>query len=217
MKPNYDLIIFDLDGTLTNSEPGITSSVKYALEKMGQPVPDISILRKFIGPPQWESFVKYCGLTEEQTVQAVKNYREIYNVTGAFENRPYPGITDLLDELRDAGATLAVATTKPAKITARVLDHFDLTKYFSHVSGPDDSERNGDKSILITSCLNACHVEPGRTVMIGDTVYDTKGARGAGTGFIGVLYGFGTKEEMQAEGGTVFARDLAELKSLLMK
>nr|WP_319489484.1 HAD hydrolase-like protein [uncultured Caproiciproducens sp.] len=217
MKPIYDLIIFDLDGTLTNSEPGITSSVKYALEKMGQPVPELSILRKFIGPPQWESFVKYCGLSDEQTTQAVENYREIYNVTGAFENKPYPGIIELLQTLRDAGATLAVATTKPAKITARVLDHFDLTKYFAHVSGPDDSERNGDKSVLINSCLNACHVESARAVMIGDTLYDTVGARNAGTDFIGVLYGFGTQEEMTAEGGKVFARDLSELKSMLLK
>lgn len=217
MKPNYDLIIFDLDGTLTNSEPGITSGVKYALEKMGQPVPDISILRKFIGPPQWESFEKYCGLTQEQTSQAVEYYREIYNKTGAFENKPYPGMLDFLEELRANGATLAVATTKPAKITYRVLDYFDMTKYFAHISGPDDSERNGDKSILINSCLNACHVEPTRAVMIGDTVYDTRGAKGAGTNFIGVLYGFGTKEDMQAQGGEVFARDIDELRSLLLK
>jgi Predicted phosphatases len=217
MKPIYDLIIFDLDGTLTNSEPGITSSVKYALEKMGQPVPDISILRKFIGPPQWHSFVHYCGLTQEQTAQAVKNYREIYEVSGAFQNKPYPGMIDFLEELRANGATLAVATTKPARITSRVLDYFDMTKYFAHVSGPDDSERSGDKSVLINSCLDACHVKPDRAVMIGDTVYDTVGARNSATNFIGVLYGFGTQEDMQAQGGKTFARDIDELRGMLLK
>ncbi|MGX8701276.1 HAD hydrolase-like protein [Caproiciproducens sp.] len=217
MKPVYDLIIFDLDGTLTNSEPGITGTVKYTLEKMGRPVPDISILRKFIGPPQWHSYIRYCGMTDEQATEAVKIYRSKYNVSGAFQNKPYPGMIDFLEELRANGATLAVATTKPAKITGRVLDYFDMTKYFAHVSGPDDSERSGDKSILIDSCLNACHVKPDRAVMVGDTVYDTAGARNSGTGFIGVLYGFGTREEMQAEGGSVFARDIGELRSMLLK
>ncbi len=217
MTPIYDLILFDLDGTLTDSAPGIFGSVKDALTRMDFPIPEPNVLRKFIGPPLWYSFVNFCGMTNEQAEQAVEYYRESYNVSGAFKNVPYPHIFELLDDLKEAGATLAVATSKPDNIAYRVLDYFKLSPYFSHVFAPDELEHTGRKSILIESALQVCQVPANRTVMIGDTQFDTVGAREAGTNFIGVLYGFGTQAEMEQEGGNIFARDVTELKSLLLK
>lgn len=217
MKPIYDLILFDLDGTLTDSAPGIFGSVEETLTRMNLPIPEPSTLRKFIGPPLWSSFINFCGMTIEQADQAVTYYRETYNVSGAFQNVPYPHVFELLDALKDAGANLAVATSKPDKIAYRVLDHFKLSPYFTHIFAPDESEHTGQKSILINSALRACQVPANRAVMIGDTHFDTVGARESGTNFIGVLYGFGTQAEMENEGGSVFAHDFTELKNLLLQ
>ena len=217
MKPIYDLILFDLDGTLTDSAPGIFGSVKETLARMNLPIPGVEVLRKFIGPPLWYSFVNFCGMTAEQAEQGVEYYRESYNVTGAFQNLPYPHIFELLNTLRDAGATLAVATSKPDNIASRVLDYFKLTPYFSYIAAPDESEHSGEKNVLIKSALHACRVPANRAVMIGDTHFDTIGARDSGTNFIGVLYGFGTQAEMEQEGGKVFAQDVASLAGLLLE
>jgi phosphoglycolate phosphatase len=217
MKPNYDLILFDIDGTLTDSEPGITGAAREALMRMGFPIPEQETLRKFIGPPLWQSFIDYCGMTAEQAEQAVEFYRATYNVKGAFENKPYPYISELLDELRAAGATLAVATSKPASIALPVLKYFHLMPYFKYVSAPGDDEHSSRKKELILSAESFCGISKERTVMIGDTHFDAAGAREAQTDFIGVLYGFGTKEEMEREGAKVFARNVAELKNLLLR
>ncbi len=217
MKPNYDLILFDIDGTLTDSEPGITGAAKEALKRMGFPIPAQDTLRKFIGPPLWQSFIDYCGMTAEQTEQAVAYYRDTYNVKGAFENKPYPHIPELLDELKAAGAMLAVATSKPDNIARPVLDYFHLTPYFAYLSAPSEDEHSSRKKQLILSAEKFCGIPKERTVMIGDTHFDAAGARDAQTDFIGVLYGFGTKKEMEREGANVFARDIAELKSLLLR
>lgn len=216
MKSVYDAILFDLDGTLTDSEPGITGCVALALEKMHFPPLPRKTLRKFIGPPLWSSFMDYCGMTAEQAEEAVEHYRETYNVTGAFQNAPYPGVIELLEELTQAQIPLAVATSKPVNITFPVLNHFKLTPYFEYIFAPDANEHSSNKKELILKSAAACRTVPERAVMVGDTRFDAAGAREAGTNFIGVLYGFGTREEMEREGATVFARDLAELKSLLL-
>jgi phosphoglycolate phosphatase len=217
MKPIYDLILFDLDGTLTDSAPGIFSSVNETLEKMNFPKPDPETLRKFIGPPLWYSFANFCGMTDAQADQAVEYYRESYNISGAYKNLPYPHVFELLDALKEAGATMAVATSKPDNIAGKVLDYFKISPYLKGVFAPDESEHTGRKCLLINEALRVCKVPANRTVMIGDTHFDAAGAKESGTDFIGVLYGFGTQEEMEAEGGKVFAEDFAELKNLLLK
>lgn len=216
MKPIYDLVLFDLDGTLSDSEPGVTVSVKGAIERMGFPAPDRATLRRFIGPPLWESFVKFCGMTDAQAEQAVDYFRETYNVTGAFDNVLYPHMPELLDELKQAGALLAVATSKPDNIARRVLEYFDVTRRMDYIAAAEENEHNSSKSELILAAINACGVPKERAVMIGDTHFDATGARQAGTNFIGALYGFGAKEEMEREGATVFARDVPELGKLLL-
>lgn len=216
MKSNYDLILFDLDGTLTNSEPGIVGAVKYALKRMNLAVPPHETLLKFIGPPLWNSFVTFCGMTAEQAEQAVVYYRETYNVSGAFQNLPYPHVVEMLDALKSGGVPMAVATSKPENIALPVLDYFKLTSYFDCISAPNENEHSSNKKELIQKALNVCKIPKERAVMVGDTHYDAIGAREAGTNFIGVLYGFGTQAEMALEGGKVFAHDIAELKKLLL-
>ncbi len=216
-KANYDMVLFDLDGTLTNSEPGIVGCVKLALTKMNFPIPEQETLRRFIGPPLWHSFSEFCGMTDEQAEEAVCLYRDTYNVSGAFLNRPYPGVVSLLDMLKETCIPIAVATSKPDNITAPVLDYFHLTPYFAYVSAPSETEHSSKKKELILTALEKCGVAPERAVMVGDTHYDAVGAREAGTNFIGVLYGFGTREEMENEGAVNFAADLAELQSMLIR
>lgn len=215
MSLSNPLILFDLDGTLTDSEPGITGCAARALKKMGFPVPPQETLRKFIGPPLWASFVNYCGLTAEQAEKAVVLYRETYNVTGAFQNAPYPGILPLLEELKEKRIPMAVATSKPENIARPVLDHFHLTPFFDFIAAPDENEHSSNKGTLIRAALTACRAVPGQAVMVGDTRFDAAGAREAGTRFIGVLYGFGTREEMEREGASLFAKDIPSLKALL--
>ena len=217
MKSIYDMVLFDLDGTLTDSEPGIVGTVKETLTRMNRPIPGRDTLRKFIGPPLWYSFVNFCEMTPQQSEQAVEFYRETYNVTGAFQNFPYPGILNLLDVLKSTGVPLAVATSKPGNITSRVLDFFKLSPYFVHVSAPGENERSSNKKELILSALNTCKIAPERAVMIGDTHFDAIGAREAGTNFIGVLYGFGTQPEMEQEGAARFAKTIPELEHMLLE
>lgn len=209
-------VLFDLDGTLTNSAPGIIGSLKQALAELGFPEPAPELLRRFIGPPMFASFVTFCGLTPRDAERAVRVYRKIYNRTGVYENSVYPGIPELLDALRDSGARLAVATTKPSAATAKVLGHFGLAEKFDFVSAADESERDSGKEGRIRTALRALSCPPDRAVMVGDTKFDAAGARGAGTDFIGVLYGFGTREEMEREGGRRFAGDVSAIGKMLI-
>ena len=126
----YKVILFDLDGTLTESGDGITKSVQYALEKIGKPEPDLDKLRVFVGPPLMEQFMKYADIDEETARQAVVYYRERYTVKGIFENKPYDGVVELLDSLKKKGYILAVSSSKPEKFVKQILDYFDLTQYF---------------------------------------------------------------------------------------
>ena len=127
----YKVILFDLDGTLTESGEGITKSVQYALDKLGKPEPDLEKLKVFVGPPLMEQFMKYADVDEETAKQAVVYYRERYTVKGIFENRPYEGVEELLDTLKSRGYILAVASSKPENFVKQILDYFNLTQYFT--------------------------------------------------------------------------------------
>ena len=217
MKPKYDLMMFDLDGTLTDSSGGIFESIKYSLNKMNCPIPEEKTLRKFIGPPLFQSFKKYCGMDDEDANRADSYFRKSYYETGAFNNTLFPHMEELLKDLKNAGANLAVVTSKPITITPKVLEFVKVTQYFNGIFAPDEGEHSGRKCLLINDCLKTLKVKPENAVMIGDTHFDAAGARESGTNFIGVLFGFGSKQEMVDEGGKVFARDLDELKSSLLE
>ena len=216
---NYQGILFDLDGTLTASGEGITKSVQYALKKMGRPElgEDLKKLEVFVGPPLLEQFMAYAGFCEEEAKDAVRYYRERYNVTGIFENKPYPGVKELLEGLKKKGMTLAVASSKPDKMVKIVLDHFQLDTYFDVIMGSDINRPKMTKAQVILQVLEKmnCLDKREQVIMVGDRYYDVLGARETGLSCIGVTYGYGTKEELLKAGAIKTADSTRELGKLL--
>lgn len=215
MESVYDLVLFDLDGTLTKSDPGITGSVIATLNEMQLAIPQN--LYSFIGPPLYASFQEHCNMTDEQAQEAVVIYRKFYNQSGIFKNSVYPDIFELLQSLRESGAKVGAATSKPQPQAEVVLNHFKIAPFMDVICGANPDERSSTKTQLIEKAVAACKAEKSRTVMIGDTRYDAFGAKSAGVDFIGVLYGYGSQEEMQREGGQTFVKSAQELKNLLLR
>lgn len=212
----YKYILFDLDGTLTNPEIGITSSVMYALEKFNIKVEDRKVLHPFIGPPLKYSFQTFYGLSEEESELAIKFYRERFSVTGLFENEVYEGVENLLQELRTSGKTLIIATSKPEEFTLRILEHFDLLKYFDFVAGATMDGSRGEKADVITYALEISGIEDkSQAIMIGDRNYDILGAKENGLDSIGVLYGFGDYEELTEAGANYIAKKVEDILTFL--
>lgn len=216
---NYKGILFDLDGTLTASGEGITRSVQYALEKMGKPElgKDRKKLEIFVGPPLLEQFMNYGGFSEEEAAEAVKYYRERYSVTGIFENKPYPGVKELLEGLKEKGFLLAVASSKPDQMVKIVLKHFHLDTYFDVILGSDISRPRMTKAEVIMQVLEKmnCLDKRNQVIMVGDRHYDVFGAKEAGLSCIGVTYGYGTKEELLKAGAVKTADSTRDLGKLL--
>lgn len=197
----YQYYFFDLDGTLVDSEKGITNSVKYVLEKRHIKDYDTDVLRKFIGPPLGESFQKFFGFPKEETEQLVQYYREYYTAGGMYEAEVYDGIEELLKSLKKAGKTLAVATSKPEVFARKILERFGLARYFDCIAGASMDESRVDKDVVIEYALLKCGVqEKGRAVMVGDREHDILGARKNGLDSIGVLFGFGSRRELEDAG-----------------
>lgn len=194
----YKAILFDLDGTLTESGEGITKSVQYALEKIGKPEPDREKLRVFVGPPLLEQFMKYADLDEETARQAVTFYRERYSVTGIFENRPYEGIKELLEALENRDYILAVASSKPEYFVEKILDYFDMSRYFKVVVGSEMNGGRTKKADVIQEALKRLNMENHReqVIMVGDKEHDVFGAKQAGVSCVAVSYGYGTMDEL---------------------
>ena len=195
----YKAIFFDLDGTLTESGEGITKSVQYALEKLGVSAPDLEPLKVFVGPPLLEQFMKYAGLDEETAVKAVKYYRERYSNVGIFENKPYPGVENMLQELRRKKYILAVASSKPEYYVKQILDHFHLTEYFDEIVGSQMDGARTNKIEVIEEALERLGMKKHRerVIMVGDKEHDVLGARESGLECVAVSYGYGTKEELK--------------------
>lgn len=198
----YHYYLFDLDGTITDSEMGITNSVKHALKKYGIEETDQDKLRKFVGPPLADSFMKYYGFTKEQAQKGIAYYREYYTNGGMFENKVYDGIPELLQKLKDAGKVLIVATSKPELFAKQILEHFDLAKYFDCIAGAsmDESRVNKDEVIAYALDLYGVSEHKEEMVMIGDREHDIFGAKKNDLDSIGVLFGFGDLKELQAAG-----------------
>lgn len=183
---------------------------------MGWPVPGPEIMRKFIGPPLGNMIrATYPEMKQETLEELIRFYRDYYNRRGVFENTVYPGIMELLARLRQAGAKLAVATSKPATPTKQVMDYFHLGERFDYISAESDSEYGNGKEGLILPVLEQSGVPASRAIMVGDTKYDAAGARRAGIDFVGVLYGFGTREEMEREQAANFAETVDALEEFL--
>ena len=204
-------VIFDLDGTLTQSEEGIWNCVRYAAEKCGFPEPDAATLRKFVGPPLSYSFREYLHMPDEMADVAVAKYRERYSVVGLFENRVYPGIRRLLQMLRRQGAYVAVATGKPQVYAERIVDHFGLTKWFDKVVGPGMAASHEKDDLIRAALPDDWDNTWDDCWMVGDTRFDVEGGNRVGVHTVGVGYGYGTEEELVSSGCEVLCRTVEEL------
>lgn len=212
----YSTILFDLDGTLTDSSQGIINAIVYALKKMGVNDYDMSLLKKFLGPPLHESFEKFFHFDKKESLQAVEYYREYFSTKGLFENKAYCGITDLLKTLKENGKTLIVATSKPQPFTDRIMEHFDLEKYFDFIAGSNMDTTRSKKAEVIEYAITECNIkDKSKAVMVGDRAEDMIGAQTVGIDSIGVEYGYGTFDELKNAGATYIAKTVEELKSLL--
>lgn len=202
----FDTVLFDLDGTLTDPFEGISNSIIYALKKFGIAAPDKPLLKKFIGPPLTESFSEYCGLNHSDALRAVDYYREYFSVAGIFENKPYEGVCELLSGLKEHGYTAIVATSKPEQFAKTIVQHFGLEQYFKEICGATMDQSRTQKADVIAYALKKCEIkDKKRAVMVGDREHDIIGAKTNGLSSIGVLYGYGSKEELLEAGANYIA------------
>jgi len=216
MDLKYQYCLFDLDGTLTDPAIGITNSVMYALEKFGIHAADRSELFPFIGPPLADSFMKYFGFTAEQAAQAVEYYREYFRDRGIFENKRYEGIPEMLETLREKGVTVALATSKPYEFAVRILKHFSLNEYFDHFGAATMDGRISRKADVIADLLARLgDVDRASVLMIGDRDQDINGAKANGLASAGVLWGYGSAEELQGAGADYLVGEPAEIPGLV--
>ena len=206
-------ILFDLDGTLTDSGEGIMKSAVYALAHFGIPEPPEEVMRTFVGPPLDGSFIRL-GVPKEKAAEAIEIYRSRYIPIGLYENRPYAGIPEMLEQLRNDGHKLYIATSKPEWLAKEVAEYFDLTKYFEKVCGASTDFSRNSKEAVIAHLLEECG-EQKNAIMVGDTAYDVIGAKAHGIPCIGVAWGYGLVEDMEKEGAVAIAHTVDALYELL--
>ena len=196
---DYTIILFDLDGTLTDSAPGILNSVRYACRKLGLPIPGEETLRRFLGPP------------------LIASFREYFPTKGLFENEVYPGIPALLADIKSAGKTVIIATSKPEAYARRILEHFGLAQYCDFICGATLDETRTDKAEVIAYALETAGItDKTGLVMVGDREHDVLGAKKNGLPCIGAVYGYGTAGELTAAGAAALAETVDELHKLLL-
>ncbi len=219
----YKYLLFDLDGTITKSEKGIFNCIKYALDWAGIPYPEYSVFRSFIGPSLYDSFVREFGMDDAKAKEMVAKYRERYNVVGLFEAEVYEGVADTLCALKEKGCILSVATSKPTEPTLRILEKFGVGKYFDVVVGSNPDGTGSDKKHIISQVLESLKkdhdlteemIQDGQVVMIGDRRYDIEGGKACGLQTIGVLYGYGSREEFEAAGADNIVETPEEIVNL---
>lgn len=212
----YNTVLFDLDGTLTDSGRGIINSVSYALTKYGLKFESKEDLRNFIGPPLIKMFIKMFGVSENEARELVRLYREYYSTNGIYENDLYDGIETLLSSLTEKGKKLILATSKPEHFAVKILEHFGIAKYFFLICGATMDEKRTEKDAVIEYALkNAGITDVSDVVMIGDREYDVLGAKKFGIDSIGVLYGYGSCKELISAGATHIAEKVEDIFELV--
>ena len=202
-------VLFDLDGTLTDSGEGIINCAALALAHFGLPVPSREELRVFVGPPLYDSFQRF-GVPADRVDEAIRVYRSRYIPTGMFENTPYPGIQALLEALKKEGYTLYVATSKPEEMSVTILERFGLAPFFDRICGASTDSSRSTKDAVIAYLLEQSGAKEDM-VMVGDTKYDVLGAKAHGIPAIGVSWGYGSVEEMREAGAVGIADSMEEL------
>lgn len=215
---SYEYVFFDLDGTLSDSAPGIINSVIYALSKMGVEATDREALKRFVGPPLQESFPMYYGFSPERTEEAVKHFRRYFTEKGIFENTMYDGIDKLLIRLRRHGKTLAVATSKPEPFARDILARYGIDKSFAYIAGSTLEETRTKKDEVLAYALESIGVtDSSKAVMVGDRSHDVAGAAKNSMDCIGVLYGYGAREELQDAGARYLADSVQDIAKIILE
>lgn len=208
-------VLFDFDGTLVDSSEGIYKSLIYAFEADGKPIPDEATLRKFIGPPIYDSFKNLFGYKDEKIDWMIAKYRERYRTIGYREVEVYDGIPALLERLHQNGVKIATASSKPTVFIEKILEERNLLTYFDYLGGTDFDNISSDKTVIVQNAMHALGVSPQETVMVGDRLFDIRGAKGAGVPCIAVLYGFGSREEFEEYGADYIVRTPQEIETLI--
>lgn len=215
-------VLFDLDGTLTESGPGIMNAAKIALNHFGIEENNVENLHKFVGPPLTESFGQRYGMNEADTQEAIAVFRKYYNVTGIYENSVFEGIQEMLQQLKSNGLLLSIASSKPRPMIDIVVDHFDIRKYFDVIVGCElDGTRSQKKEVVdevirLFGELSGDDAVLEHSIMVGDRMYDVNGARECGFECIGVTYGYGTRQELQEAGAAYIVDSVNELGEKLL-
>ena len=213
-------IFFDLDGTLTDPAQGITNSFIHALKYFGREIPSYEELCNLIGPPLPYSFETILGFPKEKVMEAVTKYRQYFATKGLYENSVYPGIPELLQTLKANGKHLVVATSKPEEYSIKIIEHFGLSKYFDYVCGSLMDESRSKKSEVISYALQRCGLNESdkeRVLMVGDRHHDIEGAQQNGLKSCGVLFGYGSRTELEDAGADYIAEDINELSEVIIK
>ena len=213
MKKDY--LLFDLDGTLTDPKEGITKSVRHGVHAFGIEAENLDDLCCFIGPPLKDSFMEYYGFTESDAQKAVEIFREYFSSQGIFENKVYEGTRESLEALVKSGKKLYVASSKPEVFVRMILEHFELDSYFEFMGGADFEEIRVKKADVIRYVLDTCEIRDiSKTVMIGDRKHDILGAKEFGMESVGVLYGYGSREELTKAGADFLVESILGLQNL---
>lgn len=211
----YRYVLFDFDGTVFDTLDGITKSVRYAINKVGMDAP-LSELKCFAGPPLLEMFEERFGFTPEEANQAVRDFRERYVPIGVYESRVFPGVKELLRELRAAGIVTGIATSKPQHLAEELLGREKMIGLFDVISGSAPDVRNESKQQVTQRAMDFLGTAPEETVLVGDTKYDVAGAHKCGIKCIGVGYGYAAEGELEAAGVDYIAADVDEIKNIVL-
>lgn len=217
MKQNYQYFLMDLDGTISDPKEGITKSVAYALNYYGIQVENLDTLEKFIGPPLSDSFQDFYGFDREKSLEAVEKYREYFKDKGIFENELYPGMEHLLKTITEQGGKIVLATSKPEVFAKRILEYFQISEYFTFAAGSTLDTTRNKKADVIRYALDTLGITPEEAVMIGDREHDVIGAKKNGMECIGVLFGYGDREELETAGADVIVETVEELEKKMVK
>ncbi|MBQ3063058.1 MAG: HAD family hydrolase [Clostridia bacterium] len=213
MDPKY--ILFDLDGTLTDPKEGITKSVAYALAQYGI-IEDPDNLTRFIGPPLHIAMRDWYGFGEEKAFEAVGHYRVYFSQKGIFENAVFDGVPEMLEKLKSKGKIISLCTSKPEIYARQILEHFDLIKYFDHICGATMDGTRSLKTDVVTYAVETCGItDKSEAVMVGDRHHDIEGGKANGLPTVGVLFGYGSREELTGAGADMLASTVSELYDIL--
>ncbi len=209
----YGFIIFDFDGTVVDTGEGILKSLQYSFEQMGREVPDMSDLKKFIGPPIYYSFTEFYGVSEDEVETYIKKYRERYTVKGIYECHIYEGMKELLISLKEKGIKVGIASSKPQRLIYDVADYLGITDLFDAIVGVKiDDSNHSTKTGLVLECMELLGVsDKSQVLMVGDRKFDIDGAKGAGVDSCGALWGYGSRDEFEEHGATFVVAKPSEL------